>query len=276
MKKLCVIGDPVGHSLSPRIHRCMIANTGVDYSYDVHPVRREELANFVAEARSGAYAGFNVTMPHKKAILPLLDELTEEAVRCGAVNTVRVEDGHTIGHNTDGQGFLDSLAAGTFQPKGKTALLLGAGGAAEAVAAALIHSGVKKLILCNRSVQRAQELAVHYPMQAEGVPFEETSLHRAAAACDLLINATPLGMAGNEEFPDLRFLEEARPHTVVYDLVYHPQETALLREVRRRGLATVGGMELLIHQAMLSFSFFTGKTVEQEKMKEQIKKALAE
>ena len=127
MKQLFVIGDPVAHSLSPLLHQTMIDQTGAAYRYDVRTVRPEELPAFVRWAKDGGCAGFNVTMPHKEAILPLLDEVDTTAASCGAANTVCIREGRAIGHNTDGAGFLDSLAGQGFYPQGRTVLLLGVG-----------------------------------------------------------------------------------------------------------------------------------------------------
>lgn len=143
-KKLYLIGDPVDHSLSPLLHGAMIAQTGVHYTYEVRRVQPRDLADFVAEAKAGGCAGFNVTMPHKEAILPLLDELSPAAAACGAVNTVCIKNGRAIGYNTDGRGFVDSLRARGLEPEGKTVLLLGTGGAGDAICDALVGAGVKR------------------------------------------------------------------------------------------------------------------------------------
>lgn len=155
MKHFCVIGDPVEHSLSPRLHRRMIELTGLDATYDLCPVRAQELERFVEQARGGAWDGFNVTMPHKEAIVPYLDGLSGTAARCRAVNTVCMEDGRAIGHNTDGLGFIESLRAHGFDPADKTALIIGTGGAGEAVTDALVQAGARLVYICNRSVYRA-------------------------------------------------------------------------------------------------------------------------
>ena len=140
MKHFCVIGDPVEHSLSPRLHRRMIELTGLDATYDLCPVRAQELERFIEQARGGAWDGFNVTMPHKEAVVPYLDGLSGTAARCRAVNTVCMEDGRAIGHNTDGLGFIESLRAHGFDPADKTALIIGTGGAGEAVTDALVQA----------------------------------------------------------------------------------------------------------------------------------------
>lgn len=260
MKQLFVIGDPVAHSLSPLLHQAMLDQTGAAYRYDVRTVRPEELPAFVRWAKDGGCAGFNVTMPHKEAILPLLDEVDTTAASCGAVNTVCIREGRAIGHNTDGTGFLDSLAGQGFYPQGRTVLLLGAGGAAKAVGHALATAGAGRIIVCARRMERAAALAAQLPGCGEGIVLAQDAIHQAAAACDLLVNATPLGMAGSPAFARLDFLQAMPPHAVVYDLVYHPRRTALLEAAARQGLRTVGGIDLLIRQAVRAFTFFTGET----------------
>ena len=260
MKQLFVIGDPAAHSLSPLLHQAMIDQTGAAYRYDVRTVRPEELPAFVRWAKDGGCAGFNVTMPHKEAILPLLDEVDATAASCGAVNTVCIREGRAIGHNTDGTGFLDSLAGQGFYPQGRTVLLLGAGGAAKAVGHALAAAGAGRVIVCARRLERAAALAAQLPGCGEGIVLAQDAIPQAASACDLLVNATPLGMAGSPAFARLDFLQAMPPHAVVYDLVYHPRRTALLEAAARQGLRTVGGIDLLIRQAVRAFTFFTGET----------------
>lgn len=260
MKQLFVIGDPVAHSLSPLLHQAMLDQTGAAYRYDVRTVRPEELPAFVRWAKDGGCAGFNVTMPHKETILPLLDEVDTTAASCGAVNTVCIREGRAIGHNTDGTGFLDSLAGQGFYPQGRTVLLLGAGGAAKAVGHALAAAGAGRIIVCARRLERVAALAAQLPGCGEGIVLAQDAIQQAAAACDLLVNATPLGMAGSPAFARLDFLQAMPPHAVVYDLVYHPRRTALLEAAARQGLRTVGGIDLLIRQAVRAFTFFTGET----------------
>ena len=260
MKQLFVIGDPVAHSLSPLLHQAMLDQTGAAYRYDVRTVRPEELPAFVRWAKDGGCAGFNVTMPHKEAILPLLDEVDATAASCGAVNTVCIREGRAIGHNTDGTGFLDSLAGQGFYPQGRTVLLLGAGGAAKAVGHALAAAGAGRIIVCARRLERAAALAAQLLGCGEGIVLAQDAIQQAAAACDLLVNATPLGMAGSPAFARLDFLQAMPPHAVVYDLVYHPRRTALLEAAARQGLRAVGGIDLLIRQAVRAFTFFTGET----------------
>lgn len=262
MRQLYVIGDPVAHSLSPLIHRAMIRQTGAAYCYGVRTVRPSELAVFMAWAKGGGCAGCNVTMPLKEAIVPLLDEVDNGAAACGAVNTVCFREGRAIGHNTDGAGFLDSLAGNGFDPQGQRVLLLGAGGAATAVCHALAQAGAARIAVCDRSIGRAETLAARYPGRAVAGGLDE--LVRYAAESRLVVNATSLGMAGCAAFGDLSFLRAAPEGTVVYDLVYHPRRTALLEAASGLGLRTVGGIDLLIRQAVRAFVLFTGEKPDTE------------
>lgn len=255
--RLYLIGDPVAHSLSPLLHGAMIAQTGADCTYEARRVRAAELPAFLTEAKA-ACAGFNVTMPLKEAILPLLDGLDASARECGAVNTVCIRQGRAIGHNTDGSGFVDSLRARSIDPAGMTVLLLGAGGAAEAVCTALVKAGAARLYVANRTIDRAHALAARCPEVIRPIPFDGDDLCRAAAESGLLVNATSLGMAGKGEFSDLDFLRRAPDGAVVYDLVYHPRCTRLLQAAAALELSTIPGTELLLYQAVGAFSLFTG------------------
>lgn len=245
MYKLCVIGDPVAHSLSPAIHTEFLRQRGLEGCYTAVTVRPEELAAFVAGARRGDYNGFNVTMPHKQTILPLLDAVEGDAAAMGAVNTVVAREGRLTGYNTDGGGFLRSLP---FSAKGKLVLILGAGGAASAVCHAAARAGAVTAICCRQPKKAAALPGAAYPWGA---------LPALAAECDVLVNATPLGMTGYEQFPDFRFLDRCRG--CVYDLVYQPRETALLAAAKEKGLKTIGGLALLHAQAELAFDLFVGE-----------------
>lgn len=238
--KLCVIGRPVKHSRSPAIHTEFLRQAGIPGSYEAVEVAPEELADFVREAKLGAYDGFNVTMPHKRTILPLLDEIAPDASD-GAVNTVVIRQGRAIGHNTDGAGFLRALP---FSPQGKRCLLLGAGGAARAVCAALVGAGAEVTVCSRRGVMLPGAAVMQWDAMN-------------AAGFDLMINATPLGMTGQGDFTDFAFLDILPAEAAVFDLVYEPVDTALLRAAADRGLATIGGLALLHAQAELAFQYFT-------------------
>ena len=274
MKKLCVIGFPVEHSLYPRIQRYLMEREGLDYSYEAREIMEHELEDFVKEAKAGDYAGFNVTTPYKRKIIPLLDGVSEEAKRCGAVNTVVIRDGKAIGYNNDTQGFMESLKRHSFDPKGKTVLVIGTGASGEGIVASLVRAGVKKVWICNRSVYRAKALAERYPEQVEFIYFGTFPLRRAAAKCDMLINATNLGMSNGKDFSDLGFLADINPEAYVYDLVYWPADTLLLRESRKLGLKTIPGIAMVIPQIIDGFMDFTGKQLDKAAAWDDIEKNL--
>lgn len=255
-----VMGWPVRHSLSPRLHRFWFERHGIDGLYVPLPVRPEDLADAFALLPRLGFWGWNVTLPHKEAAFRLVDGHDDAALRMGAVNTVLVqEDGRTRGLNTDGFGFvanLDDAAAGWRELAGP-AVLVGTGGAARAVAWALLEAGRRRLLLVNRTPARAEALAGE--LAKAGAEVGVCAWERRAAALDgaaLVVNATSLGMTGQ---PGLDLSLEALPATaVVSDLVYVPLETDLLRRARARGNRAVDGLGMLLHQAVPGFSWWGG------------------
>ena len=206
--------------------------------------------------------GANVTVPHKEAVFPLLDSVSEEARLIGAVNTIHNRDGALEGHNTDARGFLSALReqAG-FEPRGRTALILGAGGSAKAVAVALAGEGVASVAIANRTVERAEALAelvrtLDVPVQA--VALSSAAL-REAGKCDLIVNCTSLGMTGGPGPAETPLAAELiPPDALVCDLVYNPRETRLLREAAAAGAKTLGGLPMLVYQGAAAFELWTG------------------
>ena len=224
-KKLCVIGDPVGHSKSPLIQNTMIAALGLDYVYLCQPVPRGSCRQWLDCARFAGYAGFNATMPHKEELVGLMDELDEDARLFGAVNTVCLRDGKAWGYNTDGAGFLRTLDDEGISPAGKRVLVLGAGGAAKAVCLKLAQAGAD-VVVCNRTVSKAAELCALAPEHLRPAGFDIDTLRREAAECQLLVNCTSLGMAGaGGQFRDFSFLDVLPLNAPVVDLIYAPAET---------------------------------------------------
>ncbi|MBN9445821.1 MAG: shikimate dehydrogenase, partial [Bosea sp.] len=230
MTRCFIIGHPVAHSRSPIIHGHWLAEHGLDGSYERVDVPPGAVAAFLDRIRSGEFAGGNVTVPNKEAVLPLLDHVGETARRMGAVNTIWMEDGKLHGDNTDAFGFLahlDDRVPG-WDARTASALILGAGGAARAVVHGLVPRGVGRIILVNRSMARAEDLAAEF-----GVGVEARGRSEAAAlvaTSDLIVNTTSLGMQGQPPL-DLD-LAGLRPGTIVDDIVYVPLETALLAEAR--------------------------------------------
>lgn len=276
MRKLCVIGWPVSHSKSPAIHNAMLRARSLPYEYGFQNVEPGHLEAFLTRAKAEDYAGFNATMPFKEELLPYLDGLDPLAEKLQAVNTVCIQSGKLYGHNTDCPGFVAALKQEGFSPAGKRVVLLGAGGAAKAVAVGLCHAGVERLVIANRTAEKVRALAALYPDQMQPCPWEGAALEDALQDADLLVNGTSLGMAGQGQFAGFDFLSALPDTAWVSDLIYHPAETELLRRAKARGLKTMNGLPLLIHQAILALEHFTGETLPPEEMVPVIQSALEE
>ena len=267
-KKLCVIGDPVGHSKSPLIQNTMISALGLDYIYMAQHVARGQSAQWLQAAKTAEYAGFNATMPHKTDLVPLMDDLDEDARLYGAVNTVAIRDGKARGYNTDGRGFLQSLLDGGIDPAGRSVVILGAGGAAKSVALKLVQQGASCLHICNRTMSKAEELCAAHPKVMKASPMDDDTLNRLLPEADLLINCTSLGMTGvDTQFEDLSFLDHLPDYAPVCDLIYAPAETLLLEQARLRGHQTLNGLNMLIWQAIFALEHFTDTNIDGQAMK---------
>jgi shikimate dehydrogenase len=257
MTRRCfIIGHPVAHSRSPLIHGHWLAEHGLAGSYERVDVPPAKAAAFIARLRAGEFAGGNVTVPNKEVVLPLLDEVSATARAMGAANTLWMEEGRLHGDNTDAYGFLAHLDACVpgWAERTRTALILGAGGAARAVIHGLAERGVGRIFLVNRSSERAAELAEAFPKVVEARAWQEITA--LVGESDLIVNTTSLGMHGQ---PPLEIdLSALRPGTIVDDIVYVPLETPLLAEARRRGGIPVDGLGMLLHQAVPGFERWFG------------------
>ena len=262
-----VIGDPVLHSKSPLLHAAMLAELGLDVPYAPRVVRRGELPQYLAWAKENGVTGFNATMPHKEDLLPLLDGIDPAARLTGAVNTVCLREGAWVGFNTDGAGALSALGEVLgFDPAGSTVTLLGAGGAAKAVALALAQAGAERVQVCNRTLERAVELCARHP-RLTPAPFDPDTLERLCRGADLLVNCTSLGMEGcPRQFEGFSFLDALPRDGAVFDLIYHPAETELLAQARRRGLRTMNGLPMLVWQAVLALEHFLNRPLDRGAM----------
>ena len=260
-KQVGLIGWPVEHSVSPDMHNAAFAQLGMDWHYALLPTKPDTLKTRLGRLDRQRFEGVNVTVPHKQAIMPYLDQISETAQAIGAVNTVLFRAEGALGENTDGQGFLDALRHVAFVPSGKEALVLGAGGGARAVVYALARAGCA-VTLYNRTEQRAR--ALEQDMQGLGyqvpvigppaAPWTALDLDRF----DLLVNTTPVGMwpdTGLSPWPDPVPIPS---HWTVFDLVYNPIETRLLWQAREAGAQAIDGLEMLVRQGALSFEMWTG------------------
>lgn len=259
---LGLLGHPLGHSLSPAMHNAALDAVGLSGLYVPLDVPPQSLGRFVQMVEPLGLAGFNVTIPHKEAIIPHLDELEPTAEELGAVNTVLVEGGLLVGHNTDPHGFLKLLQESGVKAEGRQVLVAGAGGGARAVVLALQRRGAHVSVF-NRHRARVEALIREFP----GVEAIEDPEAMGRARWDIVVNCTPLGMAGNAD-PSLPVPTEALgATTVAIDLVYNPRVTPFLREASRRGAQAVGGLPMLIHQGALAFELWTGKEPPVEAMR---------
>ncbi len=249
-----VIGWPVSHSRSPRLHGFWLDRYGIDGAYVPLPTRPEHFATAVKGLAAAGFAGANVTIPHKEAAFALCDEVAATALRAGAVNTLVFSEGRIIGSNTDGIGFLANLRQHGIDPAAGPALLLGAGGAARAIAASLRDLGVA-VTLSNRTPARATELAAALS-GCLVIDWAERDI--AIADHALLVNTTSLGMAGHA--PLAIDLGRAATDLAVADIVYVPLETPLITAARAHGLKTAPGLGMLLHQAVPGFAAWFGVT----------------
>ena len=258
-KPFCVIGDPISHSISPVIHKAAFTALGIHADYEAVHVTPQALASFVAEARREGRLGFNVTIPHKEAIIPFLDDLDSTARHIGAVNTVCREDDRLVGYNTDVYGAMSALRRAAFKGPGRT-LLLGAGGAARACLEALVRLGVTECVLYDIDPDRSYALKSHftdlYPNLIIQVVDSTEPLENILSSTILVVNATPVGMWPEVEKTPLTRLECLPSQAMVFDVVYIPLETRLLREAHAAGLRTVSGLDMLVEQALEADALF--------------------
>lgn len=266
-KYLGVIGYPLRHTLSPVFQQAALDHCGIDARYEAWETPPEELAAMVTSLRADHRLGMNVTLPHKQAIIPLLDRLDTTAAQIGAVNTVVKSHGQLVGYNTDGTGFLRALREdGGFQPAGRTVLLLGAGGGARAVVYALLTATVQRLTIAARRTEQAHALAESFAdlARSSGVTLDvtdwETGRATAVPTADLVVNATSVGMLhGSMEGESPLGIIDIREGAFVYDLVYNPAETPLLRQAQAAGSRPLGGLSMLVYQGATGFTHWTGQ-----------------
>ena len=275
--KICaLIGDPVEHSMSPVMHNTAYKKLGLDYVYIPFRVKPEGLEPAVAGLRALNVKGFNVTIPHKVSVIPWLDGLDPLAEKIGAVNTVVNTDGELRGYNTDAEGFLQALLEHGIKPKGKRIAVLGAGGASRAITYILVGKGARVTIL-NRQQELdwAEDIAqlIRKDLGKEVKVLELGQLAGAIENVDILINATSVGMSpAAEESPVSAHLLNKIP--AVFDIVYNPMETRLLREAKAAGARTIGGVDMLAWQGALAFEKWTGQKAPLDLMRGEAVKML--
>lgn len=258
---VCIIGDPIRHSLSPVMQNAAFAAGDLDYTYVPFAVSPENLEQAVLGLKALGVCGFNVTIPHKAAVIPFLDQLDESAQSAGAVNTVLLRGNSLIGYNTDGDGLVDSLFQDlNFSPGAEQILVIGAGGAARGAIAALCRAGAKRILVCNRSLDNARnvmlDMNIRYPETSIDVVCHSMITRDHLGSTSLLINTTSLGMNGERiDFINIAHLPE---YAKVYDMVYSCSGTALVTEASAYGLPAVNGLGMLVAQGERAFNIWTG------------------
>jgi shikimate dehydrogenase len=261
-RRLGVVGYPIAHSISPAIHQAALDALGIDARYERWEVAPADLASWASALRAPDVLGGNVTVPHKQAIMPLLDELAPTARDIGAVNTIVKVENRLVGENTDAGGFRQALREVGYVPEGGSAVMLGAGGAARAVGHALVSGGIEVLVIVNRGVDRAQTLAADLAARGatagrvHALGLDAPELDTWLAECELLVNTTSVGMRPGERLlqPD-----QVPSQALVVDIIYNPPRTGLLMDAAARGARTLNGLPMLVHQAALAFELWTGR-----------------
>lgn len=261
-KIYAVIGDPIAQSLSPQLHNGLFKTIGVDALYLPIEVKAEDLEKLVDGFRLMNFGGFNITKPHKVEVMKYLDGLDPLAEKIGAVNTVVYQDGKMIGYNTDGFGFIKSIEnkIGDILKEDLTILILGCGGAVKSVAMALADWGIKKVIIANRTVEKAEELANQinesWPGKAQAISMEASTLEKAVNESVVIANGTSLGMADTiDQTPLPKNL--MKKDLLVYDMIYSPPVTQFMKDASAVGAQTVNGLEMLLYQGLLAFELWT-------------------
>jgi shikimate dehydrogenase len=286
MSLVGLIGKGLKHSISPQFQQAAFDHLGLDVRYELWDTEESDLQTVIEGIRKPLKLGANVTIPYKEAVIPLLDEVDPNAGRIGAVNTIVNREGRLAGYNTDSTGFLRALRhEGGFEPAHTKGMLLGAGGVARAAGYALVGAGVSSLVLTDIIPEKAQGLALDLERAAAqqgGQPaiiqvsaLNDTGFDEAVSDCDLIVNCTPVGMK-HSAMEGQSALDSARipQRALVYDLVYNPIETQLLREAHKAGARILGGLAMLVYQGAAAFELWTGMEAPVDIMMQAAKEAL--
>ncbi len=276
---LAVIGDPIAHSLSPIIHTTVLEELGIEYGYEKIRIAKGDLPPFLASRQCLDLKGFNLTMPHKQDVMPHLDYIDHDAQLFDSVNTVRVKGNQLLGYNTDGQGCLRAIEDKGYLCNGKNIVIFGAGGVVSTVALKMVLAGAKSVVILNRTLSNAQALAENvFKKTGKKIvcgKLNTTEITNHCESCDILINGTPLGMEGvDRNFEDFSFLKALSKDTLVYDLIYKPEMTNLLKTADHLGLDTLNGLGMLIYQGLLADEIFLDTSLDFPYLKTKIQQKL--
>ena len=277
-KTLGIFGYPISHTLSPAMHNAVIKALGLDMVYLPFEVKPSNLKEAINGIKSLGIIGVNITIPHKESVIRFLDDISEEARLVGAVNTIVNKDRKLVGYNTDGSGYMASLKEELgFNPKSKRIIIIGAGGAARGILAALATQKPKSITVANRTLSRAVSLIKTFKgkfrdTRFEAIDLDNNMLKMSFNSVDLLINTTSVGMKQSKA---LKIPLETLPKiAIVSDIIYNPLETLLLKKAKKIGLTTHGGLGMLVHQGARSFKLWTGMDAPMNVMRKAALKAL--
>ena len=274
MKKLFgVLGNPIGHSMSPVMHNDLFSLYNIDAEYLPFLVQEDELRDAVNGLRALGAGGFNVTVPHKSSIIPFLDEVDELAASIGAVNTVVNKDGKLIGYNTDGLGFLKGLDAYLTNIEGQKILVIGAGGAARAIYFTLAKEKPMQIDIANRTLEKAVQLIEECPYSISSKALTLKDASSELGEYDLIIQTTMIGMEPNITEQPIT-LEYLRENSVVCEIIYNPLETRILLEAKSIGARVQNGIDMFVYQGALAFDKWTGIFPDIQRMKENVLRQL--
>ena len=263
-----LIGDPVEHSFSPLMMNAAFSYMNLDAYYLAFQVETKKVSEAIEGIRALNFAGVNVTVPHKSSVIPYLDEVSPLAKKIGAVNTISNVKGHLKGTNTDFSGFIRSLKKLNFSPKKKTIALLGSGGSARALVAGLADAGALRVMLHNRTAERAEKLVTEFSQYFPLTQLESVSLQTIhETPLDLLVNTTTVGMFSSDLPVDLK---KCRKINLLADIIYRPSQTYLLKQAEELGINYVNGIDMLLYQGCDAFTFWTGKQAPEEVMRSQL------
>ncbi len=270
-------GMPIDENPTIVIMDAAFQAMGLDYLYDGVLVQPEDLGDAVRAIKALHLKGSNVTVPHKVAVMEHLDHIEPDAALIGAVNTIYVKDGETWGANTDGKGFVTALREADLNPQGKTFVLLGAGGAAKAIAVELALAKAKKLTIVNRTLSKAQALAelINEKTDAEAHAVAWDHTYAIPADTEILVNCTNIGLSPDPNVPDVDFTT-LRPETVVCDVIPNPPQTKFLQQAAAQGCRTLDGLSMLVNQGVIGLKIWTGQDAPAEIMKAALAEAFAE
>lgn len=274
MKKLfAVLGDPIGHSMSPQMHNDLFSFYNINASYLPFQVKSDRLEDAVKGLKALGAGGFNVTVPHKSAIIPYLDEVDELAMNIGAVNTVVNENGKLIGYNTDGPGFFKGLEGYMPSLSGKRVLIIGAGGAARAIFFTLAKNGPLSIDIANRTINTAEKLIEECPFSLSSKAVSLDTAKELMGGYDLIIQTTMIGMHPKVSEQPVKFTK-LKEQALVCDIIYNPLHTQFLLEAKQKGALIQNGIDMFVYQGALAFEKWTGIFPDVQRMRENVLKQL--